>query len=97
MNRKTILSAATLAMAFGLATATLPAAAQDKMMTMAKSADTDKDTMVSKEEFLAQAAKMYDEKVAAMMKMPAADKAKMVKDHKMTFDGYAAFWKQYAQ
>jgi hypothetical protein len=94
MNRKTILSAATLALAFGLTTGALPAAAKDNMAKMGQMADTDKDGMVSKEEFLAQAAKMYDEKVAAMMKMPAAQQAKMVKDYKMTFEGYAAFWKQ---
>ena len=97
MNRKTILSAATLAMAFGLASATLPAAAKEDVAKMATMADTDKDAMISKEEFLAMAAKQYDEKVAAMMKMPAAQAAKMVKDNKMTFDGYREYWKQYGQ
>jgi hypothetical protein len=92
MNPKTILGAATLALALGLATTALPAAAQDKMATMAKSADADKDGMVSKAEFLAQAARMYDERIAALKKMPAAQQAKTVKDNKMTFDAYVAFW-----
>jgi len=97
MNRKMILSAATLAMALGLATTTLPASAKDRFPERAQAADMDKDGMVSKEEFLAQAAKMYDEKIASMMKMPAAQQVKMVKDNKMTFDGYAAFWKLMGQ
>jgi len=92
MNPKTILGAATLALALGLATTALPAAAKDDMARRAALADTDKDGMVSKEEFLAQAARMYDEQIASLKKTPAAQQAKMVKDNKMTFDAYVAFW-----
>jgi hypothetical protein len=97
MTRKMILGVATLATSIGLASASLPAAAKDRFPNIATMTDTDKDGMISKEEFLAMAGKMYDDKMAAMKKMSAADQAKMVKDYKMTFAGYQALWKEFAQ
>jgi hypothetical protein len=97
MTRKMILGAATLAMTIGLASASLPASAKDRFPDIATATDTDKDGMISKEEFLAMAAKMYDDKMAAMKKMSATDQAKMLKDYRMTFAGYQALWKEFAQ
>jgi hypothetical protein len=94
---KLILSAACVAMAFGLATAatTASAAAGDRNAeTM--SADANKDGMVSKDEFLAAMGKMYDAKMAAMKKMSAADQAKMIKGDQMTMDGYRALVREFS-
>jgi hypothetical protein len=90
--KKTILSAAALALTVGFAAVPLQAAAKDRYPSAAE-VDTDKDGMISKEEYLAMAAKRYDDAVAKMMKMPAAEQAKMVKDYKMTFAGYEQYWR----
>ena len=93
---KLILSAATVAMAFGLATAatTAAAAAGDRNAeTMA--ADANSDGIVSKDEFLAAMSKLYDAKMEAMKKMPAAEQAKMMKGDQMTVRGYRAMLREY--
>jgi hypothetical protein len=86
--KKLILSAATIAMALGLATAATTALAKDRYPALAAAADVNKDGMVSKEEFLQAMAKMYDEKMAKMKTMPAAEQAKMIKDDNMTIEAY---------
>jgi hypothetical protein len=86
--KKLILSTATLAMALGLATAATTASAKDRYPALAAAADMNKDGMVSKEEFLQAMAKMYDEKMAKMKTMPAAEQAKMIKDDNMTIEAY---------
>jgi hypothetical protein len=86
---KFVLSTAAIAMALGLATATTTASA-DRYPQMAAAADMNKDGMVSKEEFLQAMAKMYDDKMAKMKTMPAAEQAKMMKDNQMTIEGYRA-------
>jgi len=93
---KLILSAASIAMAFGLVTAatTASAAAGDRN-TETMAADANKDGMVSKEEFLAAMSKMYDDKMEAMKKMPAAQQAKMMKGDQMTVRGYRAMLREY--
>ena len=94
---KLILSAASFAMAFGLATAatTASAAAGDRNAeTMA--ADANGDGMVSKEEFLAAMGKMYDAKMDKMKKMAPAAQAKMMKGDQMTMDGYRALVREFS-
>jgi len=93
---KLILSAASIAMACGLATAasTASAAAGDRNAeTMA--ADANGDGMVSKEEFLAAMGKMYDAKMDKMKKMSPAAQAKMMKGDQMTMDGYRALVREF--
>jgi hypothetical protein len=94
---KLILSAASVAMAFGLATAapTASAAAGDRNAETMSAADANKDGMVSKEEFLAAMSKLYDDKMDAMKKMPAAEQAKMMKGDQMTMKGYRAMLREY--
>jgi Ca2+-binding EF-hand superfamily protein len=96
MNRL-ILAAASAAMALGLATTatTASAAAGDRFAETMTVTDTNKDGMVSKEEFLAAMAKMYDDKMAAIKKMPAAEQAKMMKDDQMTQRGYRALLREF--
>ena len=94
MMIKTILSATALAMSMGLAVAPLQASAKDRFPTAAEF-DTDKDGMVSRDEYIAMAGKKYDEAMAKMMKMPAGEMAKMVKDSKMTMAGFNHFLAQH--
>lgn len=93
MTKKMILSATALAMTMGLAAVPLQASAYDRLFSKVHELDADKDNMISKAEFLAMAGKRYDEMIAKMMKMPAAEQAKMVKDGKMTFEAFLMFWK----
>ena len=51
--------------------------------------------MVSRDEYIAMAGKKYDEAMAKMMKMPAGEMAKMVKDSKMTMAGFNHFLAQH--
>jgi len=93
---KLILSAASIAMAFGLASAatTASAAAGDRNAeTM--SADANHDGMVSKEEFLAAMSKLYDDKMEAIHKMPAAKQAKMIKGDQMMVKTYREMLREY--
>jgi len=93
---KLILSAASIAMAFGLATtATTASAAAGDRNAETMSADANKDGMVSKEEFLEMMGKMYDAKMEKMKKMPAAAQAKMMKDGQMTMEGYRALVREF--
>jgi hypothetical protein len=91
---KFILSTAALAMSLGMATATAPAFAAAHAAQAPAMADTNKDGMVSKEEFLATMGKMYDDKMGKMKMMPAAEKMKMMKDDQMTIDGYRALLRE---
>lgn len=76
-------SAAAVAMTLGLATAAPSASARDRYPELMTTADTSKDGMVSKEEFVAAMGKMYDDKMA-----------KMMKNDQMSFDGYRALWRE---
>jgi hypothetical protein len=91
---KTMFGAAALAMTMVLAAAPLQASARDRFPQMATAADTDKDGMISKDEYLAMAAKRWDDAMAGMMKMSPAKQAKMMKDDKMTMAGFEYFWRQ---
>ncbi|WP_310385895.1 hypothetical protein [Roseateles sp.] len=92
--QKLTLSATAIAMTLGLATATPSASAKDRYPEMMAAADANKDGMVSKEEFLSSMSKAYDDKMGKMMKMSAADRAKMVKSDQMTVDGYRALFRE---
>jgi hypothetical protein len=92
--KKLILSVATIAMALGLATATTSASAKDRYPVLMAAADTNKDGMVSKEEFLQAMATMYDEKMTKMKTMAPAAQSKMMKDDQMTLAAYRAFWRE---
>jgi predicted GNAT family acetyltransferase len=87
MKRLT-LGAAAIALSLGLATAATTASAKDRYSQMAAAADMNKDGMVSKDEFLQAMGKMYDEKMAKMKTMPAAEQAKMIKEYNMTIEAY---------
>ena len=88
------LSALAVAMTLGLATASPSASAKDRYPELMTAADTNKDGMVSKDEFMAAMGKMYDDKMAKMKKMSAADQAKMFKNDQMMYDGYRALWRE---
>lgn len=88
------LSALAIAMTLGLATASPSASAKDRYPELMTAADTNKDGMVSRDEYMAAMGKMYDDKMAKMKKMSAADQAKMVKNDQMMYDGYRALWRE---
>ena len=89
---KLILSTAAIAMSLGLATASLPAlAGPDQTPSFATMADSNKDGMISKQEFLNSMGKMYDEKMSKMKAMPSAERATMIKGNQMTADAYTKF------
>jgi hypothetical protein len=58
------------------------------------SSDANKDGMVSKEEFLQTMGKMYDDKMAKMKTMGAAEQAKMMKDSNMTIQAYRQMYRE---
>jgi hypothetical protein len=91
---KLILSTAAIAMALGLATATTPASAKDRYPEMMAAADVNKDSMVSKEEFLQAMAKLYDAKMGKMKAMAPAAQAKMMKGDQMMYEGYRAMLRE---
>jgi len=90
--KKLILAAAAMALTVGLATGA-SAQSLNTDYTKVEFVDTNKDGMVSKEEFLTAMGKSYDMKMAEMKKMSAADQAKMMKGDQMTRDGYLAMWR----
>jgi hypothetical protein len=88
------LSALAIAMTLGLATASPTVSAKDRYPELMTAADTNKDGMVSRDEFMAAMGKMYDDKMAKMKTMAPAAMAKMMKNDQMTFDGYRALWRE---
>jgi hypothetical protein len=89
---KSILGTAAIALSLGLAAASLPAlAGPDQTPSFAAMADSNKDGMVSRQEFLNAMGKMYDERMAKMKAMPAADRATMIKQNQMTSEAYRMF------
>ena len=88
--KKSILGAAALAMIIGLTAVPLTAAAKDRTPELMMMADTDKDGMVSRQEYLDAIGKMYDEKMAKMKKMKPAEMGKMMKGDLLTTDGLRA-------
>jgi hypothetical protein len=90
---KLILSVAALAMTAGLAATPTQATARDRYPNLAEM-DTDKDGMISKEEYLAAAGRRWDAMMVKMKAMNAADQAKMIKDDKMTKMGIEYYWRQ---
>jgi len=92
--KKSILGTAALAMTIAVATMPLSASARDRYPEMMKMADADKDGMVSRQEYLEMAAKMYDEKVAKMKSMAPAQMAKMMKGDLLTYAGFRAMLRE---
>lgn len=92
--KKPILSAAAIAITLGMAAAAPSASARDRYPERMAAADTNKDGMVSRDEFVAAMARMYDDKMAKMKTMAPATMAKMMKNDQMTFDGYRALWRE---
>jgi hypothetical protein len=76
-----------LAMAMGVTALPLTASARDIGPQWMASADTNKDGMVSRQEFLDMMAKRYDEEMAKMKKMPADQMGKMMKGDMLTLEG----------
>ena len=87
---KLILSIAAITMSLGLGTVTTSASAKDRYPQMLAATDTNKDGMVSRDEFLLAMGAMYDQKMVKMKTMSTASQAKMMKDSQMTIDGYRA-------
>ena len=87
---KLILSIAAITMTLGLGTVTTSASAKDRYPQMLAATDTNKDGMVSRDEFLLAMGAMYDQKMVKMKTMSTASQAKMMKDSQMTIDGYRA-------
>jgi hypothetical protein len=94
MMKKLILGAASAALALGLVTATTVTSAKDRYPAWVEAADLNKDGMVSKDEFMQAMGKMYDDKMAKMKKMSAADQAKMMKDDFMTIEGFRILYRE---
>ncbi|MGH6609550.1 MAG: hypothetical protein ACRECQ_04770, partial [Burkholderiaceae bacterium] len=95
--RKAWLAIPAMAMCMGLAYA--PAASADEVFKFEdfwKMADTNKDGMMSRTEFMEAAGKRYDAMMDKMKKMPADKSAKMMKGSMMMPDGARLFideWK----
>ena len=71
-----------------------PAFAQDKTTNFDefyKTADTNKDGMVSRAEFLDVAGKSFDAAMAKMAKMPAEESTTLMKGDRMTKRGFKTF------
>lgn len=84
---KSLFAASAVALAMLAATASLPVRADDADLTFAKiweMADKNKDSMVTKQEFMDAMSKAYDMK---MEKYKAAKDSKMMKGNGMTQDG----------
>jgi opacity protein-like surface antigen len=92
--KKLILGAASAALALGLMAAAPAASAQDRYPLWVDAADSNKDGMVSRDEYLKAMGKMYDEKMAKMKKMSAADQAKMIKDDNMTIEAFRILYRE---
>ena len=91
--KKLILGAASAALALGLVTATTAASAKDRYPAWVEAADLNKDGMVSKNEFMEVMGKMYDDKMAKMKTMSAADQAKMIKNDFMTREAFRILYR----
>jgi hypothetical protein len=91
--KKLILSAASAALALGLATTVTTASAKDRYPEWVMTADANKDGMVSKDDFLHAMGKMYDDKMGKMKKMSAAEQAKMMKDDQMTIEAFRIMYR----
>ena len=91
---KLILSIAAITMTLGLGTVTTSASAKDRYPQMMAVTDTNKDGMVSRDEFLLAMGAMYDQKMVKMKTMSTASQAKMMKDSQMTIDGYRALLRE---
>ena len=88
--KKSILSAAALAMIIGVTALPLTASAKDRYPEIMKMADVNNDGMISRQEYLDAVAKMYDEKMAKMKTMAPAQMAKMMKGDLLTYEGFRA-------
>jgi hypothetical protein len=86
MNRSALAAAA-----FAMSMAMMPFAASAALDY--NCCDRNKDNMVSKKEFLDAMAKRYDDAMAEVKKMPAADQAKMMKGTQLTAEGFAMLLK----
>ena len=91
---KLILSIAAITMSLGLGTVTTSASSKDRYPQMLAATDTNKDGMVSRDEFLLAMGAMYDQKMVKMKTMSTASQAKMMKDSQMTIDGYRALLRE---
>ena len=99
--RKAWLAIPAMAMCMGLAYAPV-ASAQEEVFRFAdfwKMADTNKDGMMTKQEFMNAAGMRYDAMMAKMKKMPADKSKMMMKGDMMTPEGAKMFideWKVYS-
>jgi hypothetical protein len=91
--KQLILGAASAALALGLTVTPIVASAKDRYPAWVEAADVNKDGMVSKTEFLDMMGKMYDEKMAKMKMMSAADQAKMIKGDFMTREAFRIMYR----
>ena len=81
--KKLILGVASAALALGSITVTTVASAKDRYPPWVETADLNRDGMVSKDEFLQVMGKMYDEKMA-----------KMIKDDRMTIEAFRIMYRE---
>ena len=88
--KKSILSAAALALIVGVTALPLSASAKDRYPEIMKMADVNNDGMISRQEYLDAVAKMYDEKMAKMKTMAPAQMAKLMKGDLLTIEGFRA-------
>jgi Ca2+-binding EF-hand superfamily protein len=91
--KQMILGAASAALALGLSMAPAVTSAKDRYPAWVEAADLNNDGMVSKDEFLTVMGKMYDEKMAKMKTMSAADQAKMIKNDFMTREAFRILYR----
>jgi hypothetical protein len=92
--KKLIFATASTVLALGLVAAAPAASAQDRYPLWVDAADSNKDGMVSRDEYLKAMGKLYDDKMAKMKKMSAADQAKMMKDDAMTIEAFRILYRE---
>ena len=98
--KKAWLAIPAMAMCMGLAYA--PVASADEVFKFEdfyKMADTNKDGMMTKQEFMNAAGMRYDAMMAKWKAMPADKSSKMMKGDMMTKEGFKSFlddWKTYS-
>ncbi|MEP6609608.1 MAG: EF-hand domain-containing protein [Burkholderiaceae bacterium] len=99
--KKAWLAIPAMAMCMGLAYAPVASAGEDpfKFEDFFKMADTNKDGMITKQEFMHAAGMRYDAMMDKMKKMPADKGKMMMKGDMMTKEGAKMFideWKSYS-
>lgn len=98
MMRKAWLAVPAMALCLGLAAPAASAQEVFRLEDFWKMADTDKDGMMTKQEFMDAAGKRFDAMMAKMKKMPADKGKMMMKGDMMTKEGFKLFldeWKTF--